>query len=161
EVAFAHDSKTLVHADGNHLTLLHASTGKPIDTFPGRTDFFLRPSFSADGKWVALGQNGPIEGGRKRLSVHVRRGAHRKQDRVFTVTQKRKVIAALSPDAKWLATWGFMDEPGPNGWVQLWDVASGKKLSLLRTTAAYAVCGAFSPDGKQFATVGSAHLLSV
>jgi WD40 repeat protein len=64
-------------------------------------------------------------------------------------------ILALSPDSKLLARAGFPNGlDGRTGIVQLWDVTTGKATVTLREHKSFAVCGAFSPDGKVLASGG-------
>jgi WD40 repeat protein len=95
-----------------------------------------KPSFSGDGKLVALGTQARTRGN-KRQSAFVWEVATGKLRGTFEVIQNWNCGTALSPDGKVLATWGEHmpagpDQPGQERrTIQLWDVASGTELRRL------------------------------
>jgi WD40 repeat protein len=59
---------------------------------------------------------------------------------------------AFSPDGKTLAT------ADANGYVYLWNTASGRRTATLTGAQANALAVAFSPDGHTLATEGPGHI---
>ena len=66
---------------------------------------------------------------------------------------------AFSPDGETLAVGSAYQ--GSNGVLELWDVASGQLVALLKTTAITINCLAFSPDSKTLAAGGTQFLSTV
>ncbi|HEU4380999.1 MAG TPA: PDZ domain-containing protein, partial [Hyphomicrobiaceae bacterium] len=63
---------------------------------------------------------------------------------------------ALSPNARWLATGGWMSIPGePGHMARLYDFSSGKLVSLLKGHTSIVNTMAFSPDSRRLITGAS------
>jgi internalin A len=162
---------------GIRLSVQHwdLATGKARATFwtpvnPGGNAGFIGPgiwfsALSADGKTVAWGGRdgtGPPYIGTAHvwevgsLATKVpempKEGeegpAKKKAGQVFKAPGSETLDVGLSPDGKMLARAGAGETTGAT--VDLWDVASGKKLHTLK---GYAFKVAFSPDGKTLASI--------
>src|SRR5262245_54638872 len=57
---------------------------------------------------------------------------------------------AVSPDGTLLASGGGVDG-GNEGRISIWDMASGRRISQLKTPDYYVISLSFSPDGKLLA----------
>jgi WD40 repeat protein len=100
-----------------------------------------RVAYSADGRRlvsVAWLQKGGFE-------VTVRDAAAK--PRVFNT--RTGLIAALSPDGRWLALGG--DNKGAGGVVELWDLDAARAMPSLTLGEGRVTALAFSPDGKRLA----------
>src|SRR5439155_4859430 len=106
------------------------ATGEPLKSIASaeKNGRFGYPSFSADGKILALGDE--ASGPKRHASVWETDTG--KRIGAFPVLQFSRVQTALSPDGKTLATWGqhgtmpgIAADPEPGRTFQLWDVASG------------------------------------
>jgi RNA polymerase sigma factor (sigma-70 family) len=99
-------------------------------------------ALSPDGRWLALGgekNNRPI------LRVE---DAKTGKGILEFVGDKETIRAAFSPDGKWLAT------AADDQVIRLWDMASGKELSSVKSAQATVVIIIFSGDGKRLVSSG-------
>jgi WD40 repeat protein len=97
-------------------------------------------SFSADGRFLAIGFNGTVQLWDVRALELVR-----------SITGFERALTSLtfSPDGKRLAA-GTQD-----GHVWVWDVATGRHMQLIETGGRVVRSVAFSPSGKQLVTVAN------
>jgi WD40 repeat protein len=159
-LAYSADGATLALGNGEGGAVVEAATGKMLHEFrtwlPGETPSLL--AFAADGSVLVLG-DGP-----RVLPWDMATG---RQSPPCRVTDEEIKAAALSPDGKTLALWGFRPEMkgrrriGPlknSGILALHEVSTGLERCRLRgaddlardtTSAALA----FSPDGKLLAVL--------
>src|SRR5262245_57176615 len=137
-LAFSGDGRLLAAAaDG--VTVLRADTGAPVLALRIDRNRNSSLSLSADGRRLAVsreGRNGP-----PLASVwDVASGGL-----VGRFPQDGEGGVRLSPDGRWLATWGtsFSDP------VRLWRVATGSERPLHGNPVRAVVVVAFSPDGRR------------
>ncbi len=165
-VAFSPDSKTLIAGDQRTIHFWDAVTGKEMRTFsdhPGACVYRL--VLARDGKTLAtqaLVEEPKIaEPYQYEKNVYLWDTATGKMIRQIEVVgdagtrcakAEPKRISEIthfdfSPDGKSLTT------AGGDGVLRVWDVATGKELRCLDTSA-WIYAFAFSPDGKTLASVG-------
>jgi WD40 repeat protein len=137
-IAFSKDGKKLVgcgKASGNpHLWIWDPATGAHASVKgPEVSDTFYTCAVAPDGNTVAAALLGSAD----ILIIDLASG--KEQKRVSNGDHFAKRVA-FSPDGKNLGSCGF------DGTVRLYDVAAGKLLAKFEQT--YAVCVAFTPDGK-------------
>jgi WD40 repeat protein len=168
---FAHalspDGRTvLVGSSGprNELTLVDAATGKALRRLEGVQGLPQHPTFSPDGRTVAVDERGAVslwEVASGRL-----RGRLRGPWMAFAL--------AFSPDGRFLAVGTDpdlpllvhprarpprgqalpADGPGPEAPVTLWDLAAGEAVGRLEGDCGRVQSLAFSPDGSRLAVAG-------
>ena len=162
KVVFSPDGKMLASAFGNRIRLWDLTTGKCTALLDEHKVFVQGVAFSPDGKTLASvgGEDGTVKlwdvAAGKNISTlpiipppspePARPG---KADRP---TDKYVNSAVFSPDGKTLGV-GTMQgrtAAGHNGSLELWDVATGKKIRAFEKTLPF-TCEAFSPDGKTLA----------
>jgi RNA polymerase sigma factor (sigma-70 family) len=155
------DGRLLAFTDGE-LRLLDRSTGQEVGTIPGRPTSF---AFAPDGKTLAATGDGvsiwDVAG--RRLVRQLQGNARREDGSPYD----SYLHVAYSPDGKLLASGGGVSRShrGVNatdeGMVQLWEVATGKKLrrfSMNDGTKDHGLVDgvAFLPDGKRLIASGQA-----
>ncbi len=70
------------------------------------------------------------------------------------------LICEWSRNSQLIATYSD-DEPGSINFVELWDVATGKRVQTFYGHSAYIGCIAFSPDSLQLATCSADHTVRI
>ena len=125
------------------------STGASASLTDAPRNFRVQPraAVSPDGRSYA------VWGGDDLLTVYDAAG----KERFHATTQIAQLDGLLfSPDGKTLAAWAPLSSQ-----IALWDVATGKETSRVKTARLLAHQIAFSPDGKSVASRGSDGLLHV
>jgi WD40 repeat protein len=139
---FSPDSKTLAIGGDDGLGLWDVATGQQLVELVSHADDshrVLSLAFSPDGQLLAWGDG--------LGNIRLWNIAQRQEIRsIFTGKKGYPVVSlSFSPDGKALAAAGWS--------VTLWDVATGKSVGALDTTAdGLAVKVAYSPSGKTLAT---------
>jgi WD40 repeat protein len=154
---FLDDGKVLAARRYEGIELWDAATGRSLRQMRFRGWDFAspQPSFSADGKWLAM----PRTAGRK-PTLEVLEVATGKSRSDFEPLPNHEVSSALSSDGCLLAGWGLNDVPSPRFAFQpapvvIWDVRTGKAKQEIRPDGASPVqSAAFSPDGTHLAVAG-------
>jgi WD40 repeat protein len=146
------------------LQLYDATTGTPVAHF-GRNSDSPRSGvwsavFSADDKVLALCESDGDETGQK-MFVTAWDVETQKKRCSFEMPHESESYAALSPDGKFLVSWGRREyrgrgpnpKPDLNRTLLLWDVATGKEVRQIKVDSDSHKKVAFSPDGKQLAVL--------
>lgn len=143
-VALSPDGEVLAVPDGDYdVKLWDVSSGNVLRTLAGAREKTLDTgaiAFSPDGKFLAAGNS--------TKSLGIWSAETGQQVRVFApqALPNRLVYAlAFSPDGKILASGGISYPESDFRDLQLWDVATGKLLDVIRSHNVEHV--AFSPDG--------------
>src|SRR5262245_12821226 len=140
-VAFLSRGKVLASYGSESLVLCDVTTGKKIKEF--QVGKARQLTVSPNGKLAAL--TGPL----RLLDLETWRQLPPPKDTVWP----RSV--AFSRDGKHLLV---TQQPGPEGSILLWDIASQKEVRRFKVLSYYhGIQLAFSPDGKKFAGGGSEH----
>jgi WD40 repeat protein len=136
------------------LVLREIPSGKVLQKVPLPEDNVHRLqgfSFSGDGRLVAIGLDTAQPTG-KAFVCEVATG---KPIATVELLQKEKCATALSPDGKWLATWGAglfaksRDEAEAARTIQLWDLPAGTERQRIKLErVGFAACVTFTPDSK-------------
>jgi WD40 repeat protein len=139
-LAFVDGGKTLAaDADGKHIRLLEARTGKLGRLLKGRTAGFFSIAASPDGKRLA---SCATDG-----TVRVWEVASGKEVRQFRVAGKYGLSVAFSPDGKRVACGTSTGE------IHLWDLRVGKERWRVHHGDDAVTGVAFSADGSEVYTV--------
>jgi WD40 repeat protein len=132
-------------ACGTHdfiIRLWNPATGEAIGALHGHERLAFALAFSPDGRHLASGDNGGTVKLWDVAARALRATLPVSEDQLF----KDEVLAlAFSPDGGTLAV-------AVNRVVQLWDVATGKRLARLEEHQGKVKCLAFSPDGTRLAS---------
>ncbi len=145
-LAFAPDSKRLISGGvDSTLHLFDVNTGKELRTWK-QIDVVDGLAFAPDGKTVAVGTRArlPLIGGGVVVLWDLEKGKERKRWRV----QSDQTVStiAFSPDGRWLVTGDSRHQ------VQVWETATGKRLTRLLGHRDWALSVAWSADGKTIAS---------
>ncbi|QUQ68273.1 NACHT and WD repeat domain-containing protein [Kutzneria sp. CA-103260] len=156
-VAFSPDGETLATGTNTGTQLWNVVTDNQISILNANTGFVNSVAFSPDGKTLATGtRTGTGAGGTQLWAL-----APRKQ--MATLHTKAGFVVnsvAFPPDNKTLAASANAHSGTDNsvGATQLWDVATGKQITLLDANIGFARSApsdansvAFSPNGKALA----------
>lgn len=138
-VAFLPDSKTFMSATtGGTITWWDITDGKKLNQFRNQSQPLTRVVLSADGSTIAS-----IEEQNPTITIRsLSTGQH-----LRTLTDDSFVTAiAISPDGKSLAS------GNKNGSIQLWEIATGKRLKPLLAHTGYVWSLAWAPDGHTLAS---------
>jgi WD40 repeat protein len=147
EVRFSPDGKMLASCGDTTVRFWDVDTGKILKVLRGHQDTVESFAFSADGKTIAScgfdddARVWDVETGKI----------------LATMQADNPVLAvALTADGKTLATasarWGNGFYRGSPAQVQVWDVATGKPVSILPEQPAQVFSMIFKPDGKSLFT---------
>lgn len=135
DVAFSTDGKAVAASCGNAtVRQFDLTTGKEMGTAAGHQSGV-----------VAVGSDGRSTVSVSKESVRVWDATTGQEVRNWTLTPPA-VAAAVSPDAKWVAT------ASGGGTVKLWDSAKGEKVRDIDTKRNDVAGLGFTPDGKVLAT---------
>jgi WD40 repeat protein len=161
-VAYSPDGKTIAAGFGTvvgaattyNVGLWNAATGLPIRSMvPAANNAVTSVAFSPDG--TLLADSGvSINGSTNRSGVlEIWKVASGKLTASLKSACQTVSSVAFSPDGKVLADGG---NSASAGLVELWDVETGKQISVLQIGVGSAIQSiAFSPDGKRVAVAGS------
>lgn len=143
-LAFSPDGKTLAVGTYRRVLLSDPATRTVSTIWGGHDDAVRAITFSPDGKWLASG--GGTSGARG--EVRLWSVAENRESRVFNSGIHGDAVNALafSADGKLLAS-GSADKT-----IQIWDMATGKPLQMLRDHADAVLGLAFRADGKFLAS---------
>src|SRR5262249_12719537 len=127
-VALSNSGKLIVANDDTMARLWDVATGKVIRTFQGHARPISSVVLSADDRWLAnagTSENARLWEVATGKEIRVFRGPIGK---VFGATgpQPGSLCAAMTPDARWLAT-GSTD-----GTARVWDAVTGKEVRAFR-----------------------------
>jgi WD40 repeat protein len=142
QAEFSSDGKKIATAGGGQGVILwDPATGRQLFEFSNQRES-RGFAFSPDGKLLA--SRGTAENGKE-------------EELLLQDTTSGKVVRRLgkanlarlvfSPDGKILAGWGWEHQAGRQEAIQLWEVASGKRLCRIPTPNRWLTCLVFSPDG--------------
>ena len=162
-MAFSPDSQVMAVLDGSSaVVLLNTGTLQPLSQSPLNLDFLhLDLAFSADGKWLAIGGDGPTTtDSSTRHMVTLLQTSNWQIGGNLDAREGRALTLSFSPDGKWLATAGqtsllylwSVDElnVGPIGAVQPREVGMPEDQGIWAMVRDLA----FSPDSKWLAATG-------
>jgi WD40 repeat protein len=171
QAVFSPDGKVLATADfTGRIQFWNPATGEstgqiaPPAPAPGGFGRGNSPfTFSGDGKYVAVGADNFGRDAKNQATVY--EVATAKQVSQVEVLHNYSARAYLSGDGKTLVTTGsYMNRGGVpeppekqqemNRTIEVWDAANGKEVRKLHNDSGFGLINvAFSPDGKQIATV--------
>jgi WD40 repeat protein len=140
-VAFSPDGRTLASGAGDGLVRLwDVATGKELLVCRGHRDAINCVAFRPDGKMVATKSHD--------ATIRLWDPATGKEEKQLpAVLDEGTSNLVFSPDGKTLATLG-------NGFLVLWDVATGKEVQRYQGHRGNCPSVSFSPDGKTLASAG-------
>jgi len=138
-VTFSPDGKIIASGSTDKtIKLWDAATGRAIRTLSGHSDMVNFLAFSPDGAFLLSNSRNTIKLWNTQTWQEVR---------TFRGHSSDVLCAAFSSDGKTVIS-GSYDKT-----IKFWDAATGQ---VLRTSSGIsASCGAFSPDGKTFASISS------
>jgi hypothetical protein len=146
-LAFSPDSKTLARGGkGGDIFLSEVATGKQLHRIAGNGEVVASLVFSPDGTILALNGWGN--------SIHLLEAATGRELRKHEVEGARLGALAFSPDSKTLAATCWSVGKAVNdsqGFIILWDVATGKELRRLGEQPYDFPSIAWSPEGRLLA----------
>ncbi len=158
ELGFLDNGRKLFCIDGSSVHLRDVASGKTLATWsPDDARSLPRlVSFTPDGNRFAVGYIGAVEKVRPVIAYDL---DTKKELARVTAVQNSEIWAALSPDARTLATGGRhvaeeAEAEKLSRTVQVWDVATGKERLRFQAAGEGPVSGVFSPDGKWLALEG-------
>jgi WD40 repeat protein/tRNA A-37 threonylcarbamoyl transferase component Bud32 len=153
---FSPDGKMVAAIDNTgakpRALLWDVATGKERANLEGKTGVCTALAFSADGKWLAVGNKQPAASSgvfENRVAFwHMQTGQfHSLAVQIEAVGDRLYIHAlAFSPAAQTLAT-GHRD-----GAVRLWDLSTAKAVATLKGHKAAVIGVAFAADGKTLAS---------
>jgi WD40 repeat protein len=169
---------------GGVVKVWEARTGKQLLHVPGprpgvsTSAFAGAVAFSRDGKYIAAGTDGaggelPESGevivwdtteGKRVRAIQVREtvspGDFRSAVTAVALSPEGKQVAASYGNRPARADGLLLSDP-PTAALQLWEVASGRIVHILRGHKSAVAQLAFSPDGKQLASAGSDQVVRI
>jgi WD40 repeat protein len=165
--AFSADGKRGFYSSSQEAIVYDTQSGKALANI--RHDANISYSYSAgslssDGKYLAFGSLYDFSNKKrdKPLTAVVWDVDANKLRTTVMPPQNESVYAVISPDGKWLATWGSHSrgegkegpepEPNPAFLMQFWDASTGKEVGRSQSNRGYRESVAFSPDGSLLAT---------
>lgn len=176
KLLFAPDGKALAFQAGREAAILvfDTATGKKVGSLPTLADSpTLQGAFSPDGRCLALETTvgtvtlHELASGQPRRTYGTKLPPRTLQDRADLLAELRggfggpvriagsafadqsRLALAISPDGKLLAL------SGPGGSVHLWEVETGKELTVLKGHTLAVSALAFAPDGKTLASASA------
>src|SRR5262249_11361455 len=132
-------------SDDTTVKLWDMATKQELTTFRGHTNYIYSLAFSPDSKVLATVA---MDDSIKLWDTAIERDT----DVVHSPELMVLGHAAFSRDGKTLALPNGL--PNKDGTVELWDVATSRRVARLRGHTAEVGCTAFSPDGKTLASAG-------
>jgi WD40 repeat protein len=141
---FSSNGKFIVLTHDTEMVVCNAVTGNILTR--SKKGVGIRPrrmSFSADGKLLAVG----AFDFRPPLAITLMDVTPTLKVKRFAGPQVPKGDPALSPDGNRLVCWGISPSPAVEPFLQIWDVATGKKLHQLECEDEITQA-IFSPDSK-------------
>ena len=141
-LSYSPDGKLLTWGCGdNSIKVWDLAKGREVGNYKDRNIQFV--VFSPDGKTLASAES-------DEYPIKILEASTGKDLVKFKGREEDDQVLAFSPDGKTLASGGDM------GTVRLWEVATGKQLSIFKAAHPNGVfCLTFSPDGKTLASGGS------
>jgi WD40 repeat protein len=147
-LAFARDGALLAcGASDYNVWLWNPATGKAIGTLCGHQHPVVALAFTDDGRLLASGDYTGVVKLWDMASQRLRATLPVSEDKLI---KDEAAALVFSPDGGTLAV--AVDQI-----VQLWDVATGKRLARLEGHQGKMICLAFSPDGTRLASGGYDH----
>jgi WD40 repeat protein/tRNA A-37 threonylcarbamoyl transferase component Bud32 len=123
-------------------------------TYRGHFENVRSLAISPDGKWVASGAGIPFNWSHEndRGEVRLWEVDTGQQRQVFDDLPGTVQTVAISPDGKLIAAGGGFYRPRAEGWLKVWDAASGEPVWSLPPTSGTTVMSlAFHPGGQSLA----------
>ena len=133
-MAFSHEGRLLVHADGAAAVIHDVTTLQVVGELRGPNSVIYAVAFSPDGRLVATGSSDKM--------VHVWEVASGREILQLQGHGDWVISVCFSPDGRKILS-GSMDKT-----LRLWDVASGRELLRLQGHTAPVWQASFSPDGR-------------
>jgi WD40 repeat protein len=156
-LAFSPDDKTLYAAD--RFGMIHGwnvSAGKELPAFDKKRGFITRYLVvSPDGRWLAAAHNPPVAGGSRHEIMVWDRVAGGEPRRFLPRPDRMNTSAvAFSADGSQLAAVGgdLLRTEG-EGFLAVWDVATGEEKFVRSTPEGYLTFVDYSADGRLLATL--------
>jgi WD40 repeat protein len=151
--SFTPDGKRIAYTRGtNEIVLVDPTSGALSQTIPTGISSISTASFSLDGTQIVAGGYGNTG-----QVAEIHRLADGSLVASFQSLADTISSVALSPDGTRLAVGGSNFDAGGNldGTVEIWNVATRKRLSLLTANATSITALTYSRDGKTLAGVGT------
>jgi len=142
---FSRDGSTIAASGYHEITFWKTADGALDRRLTGLAERVYDIAYSPDGKWMATASGDPGIYGVARLWI-AEQGGGGKPVRDIVETQDVVFSVAFSPDSKKIAT------AGADRTIRIFEVETGKLLTLIEDHADWIFAIAFSPDGKRLAS---------